>query len=454
MIRAPQLSKVVLILLLASGLGSAEEPPPDPAQGERYDGRDKGPLVTVNEALVVPRLILAPVRLALDAVAVPLQGLLTWEERNRALGTLLRAFSSNDDAIGVRPAFFYSISFTPIVGIRVFDKKLLGPNSNAEVTVMIGGVDVIFSELSLRPTPANRAAQTVVNLVYNRRNDQVFTGIGYATDHFRDDYEARYAIEALDGQVTETLALAPGIFVDFLSDFGIRRFGDGIGTDGEPPINDVYCVRQLNGLCRPGSVDEVQVPGFHRGTQFFRAGADIRFDSRDNQYRPSSGGLLELGADWTHGIGEDSSHYLRLHGGLSAVLDLFQRSRTLVARVEAHLLQPLNDTPTPFSELIILGGPDTFRGFRYGRFRNQSSLFAALEYRWPIWMWMDADLFGEYGGVFGRDFEGFSIARMLPDIGAGIRLRSSDAFFIRAHVAYGFGPDSGVQFSLSVNTGL
>jgi hypothetical protein len=43
---------------------------------------------------------------------------------------------------------------------------------------------------------------------------------------------------------------------------------------------------------------------------------------------------------------------------------------------------------------------------------------------------------------------------MLPDIGAGIRLRSSESFFVRAHVAYGFGPDAGIQFSLSVNTGL
>ena len=65
---------------------------------------------------------------------------------------------------------------------------------------------------------------------------------------------------------------------------------------------------------------------------------------------------------------------------------------------------------------------------------------------------MDAAIFTEYGGTFGRRFAGFALSRMRPDVGAGIRMRSSDAFFIRAHVAYGWG--DGLQISLSVNVGL
>jgi hypothetical protein len=65
-------------------------------------------------------------------------------------------------------------------------------------------------------------------------------------------------------------------------------------------------------------------------------------------------------------------------------------------------------------------------------------------------MWMDAAIFGEYGGVFGRGFEGFSVNRMAPDLGAGVRLRSSDTFYARAQVAYGFG--DGLQAFFSVNT--
>jgi outer membrane protein assembly factor BamA len=178
----------------------------------------------------------------------------------------------------------------------------------------------------------------------------------------------------------------------------------------------------------------------------------LRIDSRDNMYRPSSGALVDVGLDWSHGVGFDPSQYVRGHAAVSAVLDLWQRTRTLVVRIEARDLEPIGAAPVPFSELIVLGGPDTFRGFRPGRFRNFSSLFAGVEYRWPVWMWMDASVFGEYGGVFGRHFEGFRIDRMKPDLGAGVRLRSSDAFFARIQLAYGWG--DGWQAFFSVNTGF
>jgi hypothetical protein len=67
-------------------------------------------------------------------------------------------------------------------------------------------------------------------------------------------------------------------------------------------------------------------------------------------------------------------------------------------------------------------------------------------------MWMDATLFAEYGGVFGRGYEGFSLQRMRPDVGAGVRVRSSDTFFARAQLAYGWG--DGWQAFFSLNTGF
>jgi outer membrane protein assembly factor BamA len=311
-----------------------------------------------------------------------------------------------------------------------------------------------------RPTPADRAFEVHLSAVYNRRNDQVFAGIGYADDKLIQKRPSgqytepwsRYAIDAVDAIGKLTMALKPGLFVDVATGFGLRRFGNGrtLGVDG--PITTVYCVRDLAGLCVPGTVDEWRVPGFHRGTQFFRAGVDLRADSRDNWYQPSSGALVEVGAEFSHGLGSDESEYVRVHGALSAVLDLWRRSRTLILRIEANDLEPTGTTPVPFSELVVLGGPDTFRGFRPGRFRNYSSLFAGAEYRFPIWMWMDFTLFAEYGGVFGRGFDGFAIERMRPDVGGGLRLRSSETFFARAQAAYGWG--DGWQFFFSLNTGM
>lgn len=443
---------IVLLLLAPCPTIAAEGPAPDPSRGESYDGVAPRPTWR-DDALALPRIVLSPVRLLFKAIAVPVHYLLDWDEENHVHEEVLAALSTKDGQIGVRPAFQYSISFTPIVGVRFFDQKLLGPGTDFAVTAMSGGVNVVYAEATGRPMPPDRALEVTLRSIYNRRNDQVFTGIGYTSDDKKIIARgSRYAIDALDAGGKLTYAATPGLFVDVDTMFGLRRFGNGRSIADERPIAEIYCVRDMSGLCDLGSVDEVRVPGFHKGTQFFRAGVDVRLDSRDNWYRPSSGALIELGLDWSHGIGFDQSHYARAHAAVSAVLDLWQRSRVLVVRIEVNDLEPIGAAPVPFSELILLGGPDTFRGFRPGRFRNFSSLFSGIEYRWPIWMWMDATLFAEYGGVFGQHFDGFSFARMKPDVGAGIRVRSSDAFFARAQVAYGWG--DGWQAFFSVNTGF
>ncbi len=443
----------VILLLAACPSWAVEAPAPDPSRGESYDGLAHGPTWR-DDLLALPRILLAPLRLTFKALAVPVHHLLDWDEINRIHEKIFAALTTRDGLIGVRPAFQYSISFAPVIGLRFFDQKLLGRGTDFEATAMTGGVQIFYGELMARPMPPSRAIEVTVRGAYNKRDDQVFTGIGYTSENHQtiQTTPSRYAIDAVDAGGRLTWIARPGLFLDVDTMFGVRRFGNGREIAGERPIAEVYCLRDLTGQCILGVVDPVQVPGFYQGTQFFRAGATVRVDSRDNWYRPSSGALLEAGFDWSHGLGDDQSHYVRLHAATSAVLDLWQRSRTLVVRIEANDLEPLGYYPVPFSELIVLGGPDTFRGFRPGRFRNFSSLFTGIEYRWPIWMWMDATVFGEYGGVFGRGFEGFSFERMAPDLGAGVRLRSSDTFFARAQVAYGFG--DGWQAFFSVNTGF
>jgi outer membrane protein assembly factor BamA len=439
-----------LFTLLAACPVRAEAPPPDPSAGESYDGRAHPPGWRA-EVTLVPRLALTPLRLTFRGLGWCVHHVLDWDERNHVYATVLAALSSRDGLIGVRPAFQYSVSYTPVVGARLFDRKLLGHGTNFELTAMAGGVDVVYAQVAGRPTPSVRALELGLRAVYNRRNDQLFHGIGPVTDSRRIQPASRYAIDAVDTGGALTLKALPGLSLGLDAGFGLQRFGNGRQIGSDLPIAEVYCLRAL-GRCVPGVVDPVRVPGFDRGTQFVRVGGMARLDSRDNWYRPSSGGLVELGLHYTHGVGFDRSQYLRGSGALSGVLDLWQRSRVLVVRVAAELLEPIGSAPVPFTELVTLGGPDSFRGFRAGRFRDFSSLLFAAEYRWPIWMWMDASLFAEYGGVFGRRFTGFSIERMRPDVGAGVRLRSSDAFYVRAQAAYGWG--EGWQFFLSLNTGL
>jgi hypothetical protein len=443
-------ARAFMLIVLCAYRAAAEEPAPDPSRGERYDGR-AGVTALRDDVVLVPRLLLAPLRLTFVGLGAGLRPLVEWDERHHVHETILAAFSSRDGQLGVRPAFQYSLSYRPVVGLRFFDRRLLGRDTDFELTAMTGGTSVVHAELYARPTRSARALSLAAHLVYDRRDDLVFTAIGYADDDARRwGRPTRYAVDAVDALGELSWTASPSWFLGATGGFGVRRFGDGTSIAGDLPIAEVYCTRDVSGRCT--GVDDVQVPDFNPGTQFARLSALARVDTRDNPYRPSSGAVLQAGADWTHGLGFDDSDYLRLRGSLVGVLDLWQRSRVLLVGVRAELLEPFGNYPVPFSELIVLGGPDDFRGFRPGRFRNFSSLLFAFEYRWPIWMWMDAELFTEYGGTFGRGFEGFQLGRMRPDVGAGVRLRSTSDFYLRAQVAYGWG--DGFQLFLSFNAGL
>ena len=96
---------------------------------------------------------------------------------------------------------------------------------------------------------------------------------------------------------------------------------------------------------------------------------------------------------------------------------------------------------------MTLGGPNDLRGFRVQEFRGYSSMFGTIEYRWPLLKWVETEIFADYGGVFGKNYQGIGATQMQPDIGFGFRLHSRDRFFVRMQFAYGF--DGGWQVYLT-----
>src|SRR5262249_20301813 len=148
------------------------------------------------------------------------------------------------------------------------------------------------------------------------------------------------------------------------------------------------------------------VPGFVNGSQFFRTSAGGHFDFRDNLIRPTLGALINLEADYTHGVGDDDSSYFRVREAVSAEVSLWGGHRhVLVLRGFSQLVVPINEHVVPFTELSLLGGPNDLRGFRWQEFRDFSSLFVSAEYRFPLILWVDAALFVDWGGVFGKNYQ-------------------------------------------------
>jgi outer membrane protein assembly factor BamA len=408
-------------------------PPPDAKQG----------------ALLLPRLVLAVPRLIVKGISIPIGWFMRFEERHQILKRMLSALTSEDGLIGVRLAFEFALDFRPIVGLAFFDKRIFGHGTSLRIEAMTGGRDLAIIRAHLQPFEP-RQVQLGIDVTYLRRDDQIFNGIRSITPANVDLIRSRFSTDAFD--VATRLRLRPlqRFSVSFLAQFGLRRYGDGRETSSEPTISEAYCVRTPEGLCLPGGVDDRLVPGFHQGTQFARVGAGLRFDSRNSPSKPAGGFMLELDGNYSHGLGDPSS-YFQVLGAATGVINLYRGSHILVLRLSSQMVLPTGDELVPFTELVTLGGPDTLRGFRWGRFRDFSSLIATVEYRWPIWIWAEGMLFADYGGTFARNFQNFDWTQLRPDVGMGIRVRTSSQVMMRIQVAYGF-PD-GMQFYFVTTAG-
>jgi hypothetical protein len=424
----------------------AQAPPPDPTVGERSDGRIES-RDTRQLALALPRILLLPLRLLVKALSYPTEPIMSFIEKYNVPQFVRDATTTSDGLRGVRPEIAWSLSFAFAGGLDYFDHRTLGPNTSLNLRLVAGGANIVETGLALRPTPSEWRTQVHLLLDYQQRDDQYFNGIGPV------HVGSRYGIRFLSGAANARAQLWRPFSVGIGALAGIKRFVNGDPRAGDPGIVQVYCVRVM-GRCVDDIVDPRQVPGFDRGTQFARGTVDFLFDTRDNGFEPTAGFFLSGQADYTHGLGFDRSSYFRITGSAGVALSVWQRSHVFVLRATTSVIEPTNDVPVPFSELLVLGGPDSLRGFRVGSFRDYSMLWFAAEYRWPIWMYADASLFADYGGTFAQNFSDFRASGMRWDIGAALRVTTRSQFFLRVGIGYGFGDNSGgVQLIVSGGSG-
>jgi hypothetical protein len=416
------------LLAVGASAGSA-------AGTDRLDGRLPAPDPR-KEALVVPRLLLAVPRLVFRGLAIAIGGAARVNERYRIYDHVMDALTTDDGLIGVRLAFDFASDLRPIAGLSFFYDRAFGADTSFDARFLTGGPDLIVAGAHARPLKQGRL-ELDIDASFRRRDDQIFQGIRSVTPPERALVRARFAADSFDLPARLRVTVARVVRLGAVAQLGVRRYSAG-RDDDLPSITRAYCVRSIS-HCLAANVDERLVPGFSNGSQFVRTGLSLDLDTRDSAAHPTSGMLLDLAATYTVGLADPSS-YLGLRGGLSAVIDLHQRTHTLLLSLRTELVVPAGNEFVPFTELPTLGGPDTLRGFAPGRFRDFSALMASLEYRWAIWMWADGFLFVDYGGTFGRAFKDASFEALRPDAGAGIRIRTQSRVFVRFQVAYGF-PD-------------
>lgn len=141
----------------------------------------------------------------------------------------------------------------------------------------------------------------------------------------------------------------------------------------------------------------------------------INYDSRNHAYQPNNGSLFRVKfSDFNKGFISDYNF---------TVLEIDYRKFIKVSRKSILAIQSLNTFnfgSVPYRNLSILGGNNMMRGYYAGRYRDRKSLTAQVEYRFPIKGRFAGVAFGSIGEV-ANDFGDFSVDRIKPAIGTGLR---------------------------------
>lgn len=423
----------ILTWLTTCDLAHAQQPPPDPNAGQRPDGRIEPEEEPSAVPLALPRLLLLPLRGLVLGLAWPLGKLADFVEDHHVIQWFTDATSTSDGKRGARLNFDFQAHFVPSAGLTYFDRKSLGPDSDLQVRTSVGSKEIAQGGIYLRPLKKSNWTQLDGSFDFVHRDDEYFDGAG-PPDRAT---ASRYRMNSIDAVAGVHRQVARPLSFDLTGEAAWKRFGEGRQYDDAAPVGNHFCVRVL-GRCEYGVVDNRLVPDFARGTQFMRGSAAIRVDTNARPIEPQGGFFGSLTADYTHGIFGDTTSYFRIHPVLGGVIDLWHRSHTLVLRASAIMVEPVGSSSVPFTELPMLGDPDALRGFILGSVRDQSQLVYRVEYRFPIWMYADAFVFADYGGVYQRNFADFNNRRTYWDLGFGLRAYSQSQFFVHLGLAYGF----------------
>lgn len=248
-----------------------------------------------------------------------------------------------------------------------------------------------------------------------------FYGLGADS---RQSQRTNYLIE--ETAVSIQVAWRPSPWLLIASQSGWLEPHIGRGTDSDMPSIEK-------------EFTEATAPGLTRPTNFFEHGTLALVDYRDFPGHARSGGRYAIYIsryDDTRNLGFDFS---RVAVQFEQYVPVFDAKRALAFRLTASDLQAEAGSRVPFYYMPGFGGGDSLRGLDDMRLRDASSWIATVEYRWEAMTGVELAVFYDRGGVASR-FTSLSIADGYGSYGAGVRLSTGRAIFLRAEASLG-GPE-------------
>jgi hypothetical protein len=390
----------------------------DPEQrSERsfYDGRP-GDDVSAAEVLIwIPRTLFLPLHLALEyLVRRPLVYLTTRVEEHHLIEKVKGVFSFSDPRGGrgtYYPTFFWDFGTQITVGLLASYNNVLGSHHNLSASfafwpestgqVSVADSFTIFSD---------ERGTVRIGADYVDRRDFRFFGLGPSS---RQQDETLYRQQQLQTGVSLRTALAGLNRIEFGAFY---RNAQPQPSSREPSLETVF-----------DAANPAVVPGWDAIFHLIEFQTRLELDSRSPErvFTPGSGVRLDAFGSFAVSPHRPALNFFKWGAEAAGFWDLSGNNNVLAFRLFATALEATGSDPVPFSELVQLGGDEHLRGFSIGRFHGESALVATASYRYPIWLFLDADIFVGVGNVFDGRWERLHIKRMVMNWGLALRTNVS-----------------------------
>jgi hypothetical protein len=424
---------LVAALLVLPSEARADDPKKAP---QDYGGPPSE--TTAGDVLIWPaRVIFFPLWVVSEFVfRRPLGGLTRAAEKGRWIEGFTELFTFGErKQFTILPSALLDFGLKPSVGFNASYRYLGDDKNTAKLHFGTWGPDWI----AIKATDTydlSKNQQLFVETSLVRRRDNPFSGIGPRS---KQDDRMRYASTVAEANVGQSWTFWRESV--FRSRAGLRSlaFHDG-GCCGDETLSDAI------------AAGRTVAPGFGRGYTGPFQRLELELDSRTP--RPDSGGGLRLEAHEETVFpldaprGEQRRSWVRYGGSVGGAFDMTGSSRVVSLSVAAELADPLSSGPIPFTDQVSLGGDVLMPGYLRGRLVDRSATVATLQYRWPIWVYLDGVIHAAVGNVWGQHFAGFDAKASRLSSGVGIRSNGDRASGFEALFAVGTDPfDEGFNVS-------
>jgi hypothetical protein len=352
-------------------------------------------------------------------------------------------FTFREGRSGLFPTAFFDFGLLPSVGFYFFNEDLFVEGHDFAVQGGFWANDwrriVVDDRVAVFD---DDTGQLHLHLEYATRPDHPYYGVGYATSQSALTYFEHRVLDAHLG-----LGASLGGLNRISGFVRYRNASSDRGTG--PSLETRFDTSRVDGF-RDGGYQLLS----RRRTP--RARHARRRPRLHRRLRPARRAL----GDFSFDPDEPDRNFLRWGAQASAFVDVTGKNHVLGLQVYTAFVERTGDGDVPPTELIVGGGEEVLRGFLRGRFRGDSLFAATLNYRYPIWILLDADFFFGVGNAFGPQLEGFTWKRLVLE--GGFALRTSLSRETSLDLLVGFGTNrleedlrvDNVRFTFGANHGF